>query len=112
MDILTPQTESTGPSTSSTGQGVVGQDGHLMPLSGYFNIQNPSGADLDALNYIYKYFNNRVRTIPEMLLGVRGIEQRLGMAALGESRLQQVYKYIKIDAQIADLQNMKQAYER
>ena len=45
-----------------------------------------------------------------MLLNIRHIETKLGMAPLGESRILRVRNYLKLNSQIAELEALRNSY--
>jgi hypothetical protein len=89
----------------------AGKDLELVPLERYFGTEGDPKAE-SQLKYIYDLFKNDVRTIPEMLMHVRSIEQRLGVVPMGQTRLGQVYQYLRIQGQISELINEQKSMEK
>lgn len=109
MDTIQPQQsiERT-PDVQPTGSITLGEDVNLLSLKGFL----PDG-DNDTLTYIYKYFEQRgAMSMAEILMNIKSIENKLGVATLTGSRAQAVYQYLKINADIESLTNQKQQLER
>lgn len=80
----------------------------IVSLKGYFNIELPTVEEQNCMQWIYSYFESiGTPSTTEMLLNLRGVEQQLGMAQLGESRVKRLYQYFKLNKQISDLQQLK-----
>ena len=71
--------------------------GHLS-LSGHFNIDLPTPEQSSKLRTIYNYASTIDPTVePETIL--TQLEGRLGSPGLGESRLDRLYRWIKLKEQ-------------
>lgn len=106
MDIIKPSQPEQRIETPPTGS--LSTD-DLTPLSGYFG--SSSVEDKDQLNFIYQFFSGAgVKTMPEMLLSIKQIETRLGVAPMGKSRVNQLYEYLKIQQDISRLTQLRDSY--
>lgn len=92
--------------------GRVGIKIDYPQLIDYFNLESPTDAQREKLRDIFDYFANETKTIGELLYNMRILESRLGSPALGESRLQKMYNYIKITNNIKDQEQQRDALLR
>lgn len=78
--------------------GLVGLDAH-----------NLSDGDKTSLKVIYDFVraDNAEMTELELLSKVRSLEQRLGLANLGERRVDKLYRYVKLQSQIEGLEKAR-----
>ena len=82
--------------------GVVEEIAHPA-LKDYFNMDKSSDATTRKLSDVAEYFKDAEGT-GEMLYQLRQLENRLGEPRVGENRLDKVHRYIKITANITDLE--------
>jgi hypothetical protein len=114
MDIIEPSTteekeslDTNHPSSDLT------RDMNFISLKGYFNLDNPSVEEEEALNWIYKEFEKMgTFDMSEMLLNLKDVERRIGVQPPGTSRATAIRNYLKINSQISDLQGQREAMER
>ena len=91
----------------------ITKDTNFLSLKGFFNIDDPSLVEEEALNWIYEQFDKMgAVNMAEVLWGLKEIERKMGIGTIGESRVISVRNYLKINAQIADLESQKDAIER
>jgi hypothetical protein len=81
-------------------------------LIDYFNVDSPTNAQREKMATIFDYFADESKTIGELLYNMRILESRLGSPALGESRLQKMYNYIRITSDIKDKEKQRDALMR
>ena len=89
------------------------RDMNFISLKGFFNIDTPTPEEESAMNYIFEFFDRmEARSMGEILMGIRNIENRLGAVGIGQSRLTATKNYITTLSQIADLNDIKKSMER
>jgi len=81
-----------------------------MKLEGFFGIQNPNGEEQKALGEITRLLDGNNMDVVDFLWEIKHTENRIGTPPLGTSRLQHVYNFIKINAQITDLERERDLY--
>lgn len=81
-------------------------------LTDYFNLDTTTDAQREKIATIFDYFADESKTIGDLLYNMRILESRLGSPALGESRLQKMYNYIKITKSIKDQEKQRDALMR
>lgn len=64
-------------------------------LQGFLKVEHPSGKEQSQLEAINEYLKGK--TDLERLTTIRHLENRLGTPRVGESRLGNIYKFIKLD---------------
>ena len=91
---------------------VSGRDISLarMKLDGYFGIQSPTTQDDKSLSEIVRILDGDKIDPVDFLWQLKSIEDRIGTPPLGVSRLQHVYNFIRIGAQIGELRKEQAAY--
>jgi hypothetical protein len=107
MDIIKPA-EPTQQQPEGEHTGAINTaDTNTIALQGYFG-GTPSVEEKDQLGFIYKFFEaNGARSMPDILLSIKQIESKLGVVPMGESRVTQVFKYLKIQQDIAKLSQLR-----
>lgn len=84
---------------------------NIRPIAGLLGLDVHAVADADgnALQKIYDYVrgDNAEMTELELLSKIRGLEQRLGLASLGERRVDKIYRYVKLQSQIESLERVR-----
>lgn len=81
-------------------------------LKDYFNLESPSDAQKEKFAEIWEYFGEESKSIGDLMYKMRNLENRLGSPAIGESRLQKMYNYIKISKDIKDDEKRRDALLR
>ena len=92
--------------------GRVGIKIDYPQLIDYFNLESPTNAQREKLATIFDHFSDESKTIGELLYNMRILESRLGSPALGESRLQKMYNYVRITGDIKDKEQQRDALMR
>lgn len=79
----------------------------VHPIAGLLglDVHGLSETDSKSLQAIYEFARGDAAEMTELelLSKVRSIEQRLGLTALGERRIDKVYRYVKLQSQIDGL---------
>lgn len=81
-------------------------------LKDYFNVDSPSDAQKEKFAEIWEFFSEDSKTIGDLMYKMRQLENRLGSPALGETRMQKMYNYIKISRSIKDDEQRRDALLR
>lgn len=92
--------------------GRVGIKIDYPQLIDYFNLESPTDAQKDKIATIFEYFADEADSLGDLMYKMRILESRLGSPALGESRLQKMYNYIKITNNIKDQEQQRDALLR
>lgn len=80
----------------------------VSDIMNILKIDSPSGKELDKLGVIDQYLKaNAKEGQLDRLVTLRGIENRLGVPRIGETRLDKVYSYIKMTNQISELEKAR-----
>ncbi len=89
------------------------RDMNFLSLQGFFGIENSTSEQQDSMSYIMQFFEEAgVRNMSEVLMSLKGIENRLGITPMGTNRLTSIKNYLKISNSIAEMQKQQQAMER
>lgn len=89
------------------------QDLNFISLQGFLGINNPTTEEKDGMNYIIEFFSqNGAKNMSDILLSIKGIENRLGITPIGQSRISALKNYLKISSTIAELKRQQEAMER
>lgn len=77
-----------------------------LSLASRFNIDTPTREENEKLQTIWSFAAEQAQThdLQEILWSVIHLEQVLGAPKLGETRLDKVYKYIRLKRQEAQIQ--------
>ncbi len=85
----------------------------ITPIAGLVGLDthNLNDADKQSIKEIYDFVRGDAKEMTEleMLHKVRELEQKLGMTSIGERRIDKIHRYVKIQAQI---QNLEKARDR
>lgn len=111
---IAPDKETKEPTADPIPQSGAGlKDVNVVSLKGFLGVKDTTAEEDSALEYIYRFFEEAgVESMAEMLLNIKEIEMRLGVAQLGESRVIKLRNYLKLDGQIQELIKMKKSLER
>lgn len=79
----------------------------VRPIAGMLGLDTHALQETDKANIkqIYDFVrgDNKEMNELELLTKVRALEQRLGLASLGERRVDKIYRYVKLQSQIDNL---------
>lgn len=99
-------------SVSSTADAGYTTD-EITPIAGLVGLDTHNLVDEDKqyLKTIYDFVRGDAKEMTELELlhNVRQLENRLGMTGLGERRVDKIYRYVKLQSQI---QNLEKARDR
>lgn len=113
MEKLEPVTPHESPEVELSDVRVMpARDANFVSLKGFFGLDNPSTDEIDALNFIYDFFESRADSMGDMLIQIRQIEGRVGVAPLGVNRAAHLKNYLKTLKGIEDLNKQRIAYEQ
>lgn len=88
-------------------------EANIRSLQGYFGVEAPSTDQDKKLADIYRMATgDEMYDMEQILLFLRGIEQKLGATPIGETRLNRVYNYLRLMDSMRVLEAKKQMYER
>lgn len=80
---------------------------NMIPLKSFFQIENPTSYESNQLDFVYKFFEQTgMQTMSEVLGALGGIRQELG----SKSSLSHIYNYLRVQAQIQDLEKLKRTF--
>lgn len=87
---------------------------HISPLASFLNVDTQDPKTTEKLNYIYTELRQDTKEFNEgdMLHKLRSLEQRMGMPALGESRIGKIYNYLRASEQVRKAEKLRDAYLR
>lgn len=101
------------PKTAATTEQAEYDAKEAAPLAGFLGIEKPSDADSKQLETILNYFKDgKEMTQSELLNHVKQLELRLGTPAIGERRIDLIYRYVKLNSQIQGLEKERNALLR
>lgn len=84
----------------------------MMKLRDFFGIDTPSSKELDNLNNIYSFFNQRdVKSLNDVFREIIKVEQKIGSSPIGISRTRHIWNYLKVLSQIQEYEGLKTSYE-
>jgi len=113
MDRIEPEQPQQEASYNEEGSIQQQRNMNFLALKGYFGKENISAKEEDQLNTIYDLVTGGdMREMGGVLLFLRSVENKLGVAPLGESRISQVYNYLTVLGSIQDLTAEKAALEQ
>ena len=95
-----------------TDAGIQSPKVDFPQLKDYFNIESPTDAQKVKFAEIWEYFGEESKTIGDLMYKMRQLENRLGSPAIGETRMQKMYNYIKISKNIKDDEKRRDALLR
>lgn len=81
-------------------------------IKDYFNLESPTDAQKEKFGAIWEYFAEESKSVGDLMFKMRNLENRLGSPEIGESRLQKMYNYIRISADIKDKELRRDALLR
>lgn len=81
-------------------------------LTDYFNFESATDAQKDKIATIFEYFADESKSLGDLMYKMRILESRLGSPAVGESRLQKMYNYVRITNDIKDKEHQRDALMR
>lgn len=110
MDLIKPKLQETeeflgevNPSISPTSVEL-----NLLPLKGFFGLENPNHTERDQMDFIYKYYDKLgTENTTELLIKLHQLRSHLGMANFGQSTLSQAYNYLRVLSQMSELEQLK-----
>lgn len=86
---------------------------HISPLASFLSISNQTPKETEQLNYIYgEMRQDKDYNEGDILHKLRSVEQRVGMPALGETRLSKVYNYLRAQEQVRKAEKLRDSYLR
>jgi hypothetical protein len=92
---------------------IVHSELNIQSLRGYFGIEVPTTEELKTLNEIYRMaVGDETHEMVDILLYLRGVENKIGAAPLGEKRMQRVYNYMKLMESMSGLEKQRAQYEQ
>jgi hypothetical protein len=95
---------------------LIGGDAQVKatPLTDFLQMDNPTSKEQDQLKEVWEYVldstKSELRT--EQLMAIRHIEQRLAPPRLGQTRLDQLYQYVKLDKQAKSVEKLRDSFLR
>lgn len=81
-------------------------------LTEYFNVESATDAQKEKMATIFDYFAEESKNLGDLMYKMRILESRLGSPAVGESRLQKMYNYVRITKDIKDKEQQRDALMR
>lgn len=81
-------------------------------LKGYFNLDNPTNAQLNDLKTLWDYFAAESENHGDVLYKLRQMENKLAMPPLGQNRVQYLADYVKVLRDIGSLSKERDSYQR
>lgn len=87
------------------------RDGLSIVLKNYFRLNDYelTNTDRDMLNMVFDYVYEKAdRNINNVSTAIDAIVHKLGFPGMGESKLTQVYRYVKLQQQAEDIQQQLQ----
>lgn len=84
------------------------------PLTGFLQIASPTNEEQKQLKDIWQYLQETTKDDldSERLMALRHLETRLGAPRLGQTRLQQIYQYIKLDKEVKLTEKLRDSFLR
>ena len=110
--ISPPEEESTTPLYASDepgGSSGDAADQALFPLIEYFDLERSTPKEKEWLSYILEYAKGKgAKTKGDLYKIVRSEETKLGAPPLGERRIPRLVRYLKTNAEISELMNIRE----
>lgn len=101
---VTPKTSPVSPDQGFTAD-------NTRPIASMLGLDTHDISDGDnkSLKDIYDYLRGDAKEMTELelLSKVRSLEQRLGLTSLGERRVDKIYRYVKLQSQIENLEKAR-----
>lgn len=83
----------------------------VRPIAGLLGLDthNLSSTDSQNIKAIYDFVRGEEKEMTELELlhKVRQLEQKLGLTSLGERRVDRIYRYVKLQSQISNLEKVR-----
>ena len=102
--------------TITQADGVMVYDGLPLSIPNYFNVDafKLSDEEKGRLGSIYEWAKTKVPegTMGDVLTKISELERQLGATAIGESRLDRLWRWCKLSFRIEDLEKERIALER
>jgi hypothetical protein len=96
--------------------GVMIYDGLPLSVPNYFNVDSfkLSDTEKDRLNSIYEWAKTKVPegTMGDVITKISELERQLGATAIGENRIDRLWRWCKLSFRIDDLEKERIALER
>lgn len=89
-------------------------DNDTAPVASYLDILNPNETDSHQLKTLVEFLRGDAKemTQSELLHQLRHLELKLGEPRIGERRIERLYRYAKLNAQIKGLESERNALLR
>lgn len=87
---------------------------HSTPLAGFLNVSQPTAEQREQLKTVWAYAENSTedKSVASLLYAIQKIENRLSSPKLGETRLDKVYRYVKLQKQVDIATKMRDSMMR
>lgn len=81
----------------------------LSSFQSMLGIQEPNTQEKDQLKTIYEwvYSKTEVKSMPSLMMALRGFENRLSAPKLGETRLGKLYHYVKAQKTVEEAEKWR-----
>jgi len=100
----------------SVSDGVMVYNGLPLSVPNFFNIDafKASETETTRMNEIYSWAKNKVPegTLGDVITKISELERQLGATVVGESRIDKMWRWTKIQRRIEDLEKERTALER
>lgn len=93
---------------------VASEVDHSAPLAGFLSITEPTAEQREQLKAVWAYAeaSTEDKSVPSLLYAIQKIENRLSSPRLGETRLDKVYRYVKLQKQVDIATKMRDSMMR
>lgn len=76
----------------------------------FFGIHNPNQVEADIMHELVRIMDGDNKDPIDFLWDIKQVENRIGTPPLGVSRIQHLYNYVKLNAQIHKLEQERDLY--
>ena len=91
---------------------IVGQEPELVtPLQDFYGIEEPSDKQKEQLNLVWNHFNTSSKNKGETLKAISQAQLDMAHPEIGQTRLGQLYNYVRVLNELDSLKSEKAAYE-
>lgn len=87
-------------------------DNNYVPLQEYYGIEEPTPDQQKYLSEVWEYFQDEGMDRGDVLKAIRNVHNQLVEPEIGQSKLSQLYSYVRINRDIDAAKKEKEAYQK
>lgn len=87
-------------------------ENNYVPLQEYYGIEEPTPDQQKHLSEVWDYFQQESMDRGDVLKAIRDVHNQLVEPEIGQSKLSQLYSYVRINKDIEAAKKEKEAYQK